>query len=89
MEVLADGEDMSKFDDWCTDIISDCWEMMDADEIAKEAFAAGRCLGRDEWLEEAANVADLSTVYEKDKGHNPYTWNYRIAKAIRALKEQT
>ena len=83
MEVLADGEDMK------IPTGKSYAELENELASCRDAFEAGRALGRDEGLEEAANVADLSTVYEKDKGHNPYTWNYRIAKAIRALKEQT
>ena len=41
---------MSSFDDWCTEFISDCWEMMDADEIAREAYNAG--------MERAAEILD-------------------------------
>jgi len=43
---------MSSFDEWCTEIISDCWEMMDADEIAHQAYNAG--------MERAADMLDLN-----------------------------
>ena len=72
---------MSKFDDWCTEIISDMWEMMDSDEIALEAFNSGMEAGKLKALENEEFFTQIITlnlngkseqVVLKDLQRHPY-----------------